>query len=400
VGCDDTRGPHDELTPTVKVIPSDPAAASAAFPWITFEGRWGELQKAFFNGPTGPNKKTQWTAPFTWSDDWRDVSYAVPTGGVFGTSATDLFCSGVARGSGALIRLVRNPLPMLLFLGGLVALLVLLAVKVTWTPVAPLRLAHRRRWGQILSASARMYVHRPLLFLGIGVLLIPVTFAITALQWLLYRVTDLLGTMTGQAAGTFAYLALVIGTTLAFVGFGLVQAATACALAEIDAGRPVNPVTAYRLAAKRLRPLLRGLIVLVAVAVTLSTTMILVPVAVWLVVRWSLLAQVVELEGVPGRAALRRSAVLVRGRWLRVASLVGVGGALALAAGPLIGALLIFVSASSLALLNLLAGVVYAVALPFVALVTSYVYFDARVREELEPREVRRELPAEIELTA
>jgi hypothetical protein len=296
------------------------------------------------------------------------------------------------------MRLVRNPLPMLLFVGGLVALLVLLAVKVTWTPVAPLRLARRRRWGQILSASGRMYVHRPLLFVAIGVLLIPVTFVITALQWLLYRATDLLATMTGQGAGTFAYLALVIGTTLAFVGFGLVQAATTCALVEIDAGRPVDAVHAYRLAARRLRPLLGGLAVLVAVAVTLSTTMVLLPVAAWLVVRWSLLAQVVELEGLAARPALRRSAQLVRGRWLRVASLVGLGGALALAAGPLAGALLIFVSNSSLALLNLLAGVVYAIALPFVALVTSYVYFDTRVREELEPREERAELPAEIEL--
>jgi hypothetical protein len=36
--------------------------------------------------------------------------------------------------------------------------------------------------------------------------------------------------------------------------------------------------------------------------------------------------------------------------------------------------------------------------LPFVALVTSYVYFDARVREELEPSDVRRELPSEISI--
>ena len=34
-------------------------------------------------------------------------------------------------------------------------------------------------------------------------------------------------------------------------------------------------------------------------------------------------------------------------------------------------------------LLNVVAGVVYALAMPFVALTTAYVYFDARVREEL-----------------
>ena len=102
--------------------------------------------------------------------------------------------------------------------------------------------------------------------------------------------------------------------------------------------------------------------------------------------------------GPGGRDALRRSAELVRGRWLRVGSLVVLGGLLALISGPLLGTLLIFVSNSSLALLNLFAGIVYAVALPFVALVTSYVYFDARARHELEPRETVDELPAEIAL--
>ena len=51
-----------------------------------------------------------------------------------------------------------------------------------------------------------------------------------------------------------------------------------------------------------------------------------------------------------------------------------------------------------LAFLNVFAGVVYALAMPFVALVTSYVYFDSRARLELEPVERVSELPAEIEL--
>ena len=117
VGCDDTRGPHTQLEPRIATIPSDPAAARAAYPWIAFEGRWGELQKAFFNGPTGPNLKTQWTRPIAWSEGWSDRSYAVPTGGLFGTSTTDFFCSAVAHGSRGLIRLLRNPLPTLIFVG-------------------------------------------------------------------------------------------------------------------------------------------------------------------------------------------------------------------------------------------------------------------------------------------
>ena len=399
VGCDDTRGPHNELRPAVKTIPSDPAAAAKEFPWITFEGRWGELQRAFYNGPTGPNLKTQWTEPITWSDGWRSRSYAVPTGGIFGTSATDFFCGAVERGSAGLTALLRDPVATLLTIVILLGLLVWLATRTRWRPAIPLRLAHRRRWGQVLTAAGRMYGKRALLFLGIGVVFIPLGIAISALQAVVLGGFGLLGIDTsGEGAGALALLVVTIGTTLALLGFGLVQAATACALVEVDSGKEVGPVDAYRLALARFRPLLRGLLIAVGVWVVLSATAVLIPIALWLAVRWALLAQVVELEGGSGIGALQRSAALVRGRWFRVASLVGVGLVLALALGPLVGALLIVLTDAPLAVLNVVSGVVYALAMPLVAIATTYVYFDARVRDELEPQEASADLPAEIEL--
>jgi predicted membrane metal-binding protein len=56
------------------------------------------------------------------------------------------------------------------------------------------------------------------------------------------------------------------------------------------------------------------------------------------------------------------------------------GGALVVIAGPLIGVLLILVTDAPFWLVNVIAGIVYAVAMPLVALVTAYVYFDARTR--------------------
>jgi hypothetical protein len=401
VGCDDTRGPHREVRPTVHTIPSDPADAVAAFPWIEYEGRWGELQPAFFNGPTGPNQKTQWTEPITWSQDWRDRSYAVPTSGLFGTGATDLFCTGVAKGSRALVLLIRSPGATALVLSAIVGLVLLAVIKATWTPVGPLRLGRRRSWGQIFSASARMYVHRPMLFLGLGLLLIPLGFLITFLQWLLLGGLGWAGLAgTGEGAGASAFLALVVGTILALLGLGLVQAATACALVEIDEGRTISPLDAYRLALRRFRPLLRAIGLFVVVWVALSSTAFLLPIAVWLAIRWCLLAPVVELEDPGGYAALRRSGQLLRGRWIRTASLVGVSAFVAFAAGPLLGTLLIFTTSVPLATLNVVSGVVYAALLPFVALVTAYVYFDARTRVELEPGPQKGDLPAEIDLAA
>jgi hypothetical protein len=400
VGCDDTRGPHREVRPVVTTIPSDPAAGAAAFPWLTFEGRWGELQEAFFNGPTGPNLKRQWTEPISWAEGWRDRSLAVPTSGLFGTEATDFFCGAVERGSSALVRLLRNPVPMLIFLGALVGLVVFAIVRATWLPAAPFRVARRRTWGQVLSAAARMYVRRFPLFLGIGALLIPVGVLAALLQRAVLSVAEAVGVeTTGESGGFLVLLVLAVTAVLTIFSLGLVQAATVCSLVELDGGGRVGPVHAYRLAWRRWRALLGGLAYIGVAWVVLSLSGLLLPVAIWLVVRWSLLAQVVEVEGLPPFAALRRSGRLVRRRWIRVASLAGMGAAIALLSGPLLGALLIVVTDAPLATLNVVAGVVYALVLPLVALVTSYLYFDLRARDELEPADERDELPAEITVT-
>ena len=243
-----------------------------------------------------------------------------------------------------------------------------------------------------------MYVRRPGLFLGLGVLLVPIAVAITFVQWLLLGALDLIGSVSGEAAGAWAFLAVIVGTTFALLGLGLVMAAAACALVEIDADRPVSAWSAYRLALRRIRPLLGSIALFVVVWVVLTSTVFLIPVAIWLAIRWCLVAPVVELEERRPFPSLRRSAELVRRRWIRVGSLVGVSAAVALIAGPLLGAILIFVTEAPLALLNVFAGVVYALAMPFVALVTSYTYFDSRARLELEPFEQVSELPAEIEL--
>ena len=109
-GCDDTRGPADDVRPAVAVIPGDPAAARAEFPWIAFQGRWGQREEAFYNGPTGPNTKESWTHPISYQEQkGRDVSYAVPVGGLFGTSATDFFCSTVSGGSEVVRKLADHP---------------------------------------------------------------------------------------------------------------------------------------------------------------------------------------------------------------------------------------------------------------------------------------------------
>ena len=401
VGCDDTRGPTLDLRPVVQTIPSDPAAALKAFPWIGFGGRWGELQRAFFNGPTGPNLKTQWTEPITWSSqDWRASSIAVPGGGAVGTGATDFFCGAVAGGSNFLRRSIDNPLPAILTLLALAALVLFALTRTTWRPAAPFRLARRRAWGQILSASFAMYRRRLWLFLGIGILVLPISVVVTVLQAGLIHASSIFGVETeAERGGLLVWGVLTIGTALTLVGLGFVMAATARALAELDAGRTISPLRAYRMAIDAIRPLL-GALLIASFAVSIClTTVFLVPIAIWLAIRWALLAPAVELEGRPAIAALRRSGRLVSHGWLKVASIIVVGATLALIAGPFLGALLILVTSVPLVWLNVISGLVYAVAMPFVALATVYVYFDMRVRDELVYEHGPEQLPAEIEFS-
>jgi hypothetical protein len=399
VGCDDTTAPTVELRPIVRTIPTEAAAARRAFPWIAYEGRWGELQQAFYNGPTGPNLKRQWTEPIGWADEsWRDRSYAIPAGGLLGTSATSFFCGAVETGSDALRRIVNDPLPVLVVLGALLALVLYGLGRTTWHPTAPLRVLRRRAWGQTVAAAARMYVARWPLFVGIGLVFVPLGALIAAQQAIVFRAADLAGIETdGEGGGMLAFVVAATSTTLTLVGLGLVQGATVRALVELDARRPIDPIRAYRLAFDRVWPLLGALAVAVAVVALLGASLALIPVAVWLVGRWALTAQAVEVENASALQALRRSSELVRGSWFKVASLVVVGAAVALALGPLVGALLIVLTDAPFALLNLVAGLVYSIAMPLVALATAYVYFDSVVRERLEPRTSLDELPAEVE---
>ena len=147
-----------------------------------------------------------------------------------------------------------------------------------------------------------------------------------------------------------------------------------------------------------MRPLLGALIIAVLIAVLLATSLVLIPIAVWLTVRWALIAPAIALEDLSAVEALRRSAHLVRHDWLKVGSLTVAGAAVALAAGPLVGALLILLTSAPLPALDVVAGIIYALTLPFVALTTAYVYFDTRVRDELTAQPGDERLSAEIEL--
>jgi hypothetical protein len=246
-----------------------------------------------------------------------------------------------------------------------------------------------------------MYGSRLRLFIGIGVLILPVSVVITILQAIVLHASSLFGVeVDGEAAGAFVLVVVAIGTALTLLGLGVMQAATALAMIELDEGRTVRPISAYRMALGRLWPVLGATVIAVLVISLMIPFLFLIPLAIWLAVRWALVVPVVVLEGLGPLAAIRRSSRLVRGDWLKVGSLTIVSAGITLALGPLIGTALIVLTSVPLGLLNLIAGVVYMLTRPFIALTTMYVYMDTRVGEELRPPPDPSELPAQIELSA
>ena len=397
-GCDDTLAPTEAIDTDVPVIPQDATTARDEFPWLAFDGRWGERRQSFFNGPRGPAANDRWIHPISFAEEkGRDYSFAVPAGGLFGTSATDVFCDAVAAGSEVLRRLVNNPAPVLIVLAVLVLLAAWSLRRTTWRPTAPLRVARRRAGGQVVTAAARMYAARWRLFVGIGLVIVPVALLVTGLQSLLVG-TPVAGVpQGGEAGGWRVTVAAVAGFVVLVSGIAFVLGATIRALAEIDSGRGVDVRGACRLALANWRKTVLAFLVPAVAVALLSLTVVLLPVAVALGIAFALAVPVAELEGVPAMAALRQSARLVRHRVLRVAVLLLTSVLLAAAVGPLLGLLLILATGLPFPLVNVVAGITFTFLMPYVALTTAYVYWDVRVRAELdEPDGGPEILPAEL----
>ena len=224
---------------------------------------------------------------------------------------------------------MHRPLEFSLVLGALVLLLVVGLTRATWRPTAPLHVARRRAWGQILTRVVRGCTPSACRSSsGSARCCCRSRGSSSSLQTLVLHATASPACRpVGENNGLVVFFGLAIGTALTLLGLGFVQAATARALVEIDRERPVGPLHAYRLAFDCIRPLFGALLIAASVVSLLATSLFLIPLAVWLAGRWALIAPTIELEDVSAFGALRRSGRLTRGRWLKVASLLVVGGA-------------------------------------------------------------------------
>lgn len=379
-GCDVTEGATRRLDPEVVLLPDTVQGRDDPFAWLTFQGRWGQRESGFFNGPTGPIAKERWAQPVTWYDGLRSSSVSIPGGDRQGDSVVNTFCRGVELGSSAVVFVLRSPVVGLGLLALLLVLSTVLASRTRWSPVTSSPVRSRRSIGQIIRASLRVWRAHPLAMAWIGLIYIPIALVTSAIQAVIQQlpladhVLELTGDHSGMAM-LFAVFVGSVGNLLAFVFVSAVVAATIerggwerTSLAGID-GR-----TLKRLVWSVTRAAL--------IVVGLFATIVGIPWSIRQLVRYQVVPQVVALEDAAAGDPLRRSSALVRGRWWWTAGVVFVMQVVVAVVG-LGAALVVLLTATMIPLwlFNVVSAVIFAVLTPVGAAAMTYVYGTLAVRD-------------------
>jgi hypothetical protein len=384
VGCDDASEPLRRVVPRPVLVPTYPAR-DGRFAWLTYRGRWGQKEKSFNNGPTGPNTKPQWVKPVVMMSQMRSASPKLPSGSLLGPAVTSAFCGAVAEVTG-FINLEAQTTTGALLLALIAIVLVVVPVLLTrWRPVSLTPLRQQRAFGQLLRAARQLYGRhwRPLVVIGLSSMAI--VGALGGLKWLVERIFGDLGAVIGSigvnigAEGSLFPLASMVGSVV-------VSGAVITFVRELERGRAIGPVAAYRLMAPCFwRAVFAPLLVTLLVAL-LAITVIGLPIAIWKYVEWQFVQQEVLFEDKRIRDAFRGSTRLVRGHWLYTLCVVAFLWLLSVVAGPVLGFALIFANLS-LIVINLLGSLVFALLIPFVVLGRTLLYLHLAARAQEAPAE-------------
>jgi hypothetical protein len=234
-----------------------------------------------------------------------------------------------------------------------------------------------RASGQILVAAGRLYSRHWRLFIGIGLMFVPVMVLAAGAQSLLVSLSrmDALAGPDGDQNAWVVALVLLIGEAVALVAYFSAVAAVSRSVQILGRGRTPSLRDAYAGVVSEFRSIAGVAVRIVAVVGVLLLFVVTTPFAVLFAVRYAFAIPVLMIEESSVRDALRRSRELVRGRWWPVALLLALVVGLGALTGPLVGIGLLFVTHASFVAINLVAGLVYAVTIPFVALVIVYRYY-------------------------
>lgn len=387
VGCDNTSEPLRRVAVHPVLVPTFPET-TGPFRWLTYFGHWGQEEKGFNNGPTGPTTKTQWLEPFSWMEGQRTTSPRVPGGSIVGPAVSGAFCGAVAEVSNVINLEARSrPAAIGTVLGA--ALLLLLFVGVTrWGPIDLGELRRRRAFGQLVRTARQLYGRHWRTMAPIGLSALVIVGAVRSLTAL--AAGDRGVDRTAGRTGTHLALADTIESVGPYVAAAIVAAVVIFAVRlQVETGR-MGFVDSWRGMLHRFWRVVAGQLLVPLGFLALAITIIGIPIAIWKFVCWQFVQQEILIEDKGVGDAFRGSSGLVRGRWWHTVRTLGFFWLLSIAAGPVLGFTLIFTN-FSLFWINVIGSVVFALLVPYVALGRTLLYFDLGTRAEEAPAKRWRE---------
>ncbi|MGC1851558.1 MAG: hypothetical protein WA687_03860 [Solirubrobacterales bacterium] len=389
VGCDDTSAPLRRLVVEPIQVPTHPGPNSP-YRWLDYEGRWGEWEEGFNNGPTGPASKDRWLAPMTWMEEIRSTSPRLPAGSVLGPTITKEFCGAVAEVTSFLNHTQDSKWVLIAIPLALLLLFVLIAWRTRWLPLDLGDLRRGRAFGQLLFASAGLYHRHWRTFALIGVTAIPIVGGFNALTWLL---TGDPGRQLDEEVGLTG-LHVALGEVLSGIGgpiaSALIAAVVIVAVRDISETGDASFLAAYRGMWQRFRRVVGAQLLATLGVFLMLISVIGIPIAAWKYVGWLFIQQQILFEDKPLREAFRGSSDLVRGRWWYTLRVAAVFWLIGVVTGPALGFALIFADIS-LVLINAIGALVFALLVPYIAIGRTLLYFDLQAMAEQAPAKRWRE---------
>lgn len=382
VGCDNTTEPLRELKLRPVMLP-EAAPEEGPFAWLSYRGRWGEREKSYNNGPTGPATKTVWREPFAWMEDQRSTSPRLPGGSIVGPQVTGAFCGAVAAASELINLDIKSPGAATYTLIAAIIVLLLLIGVTRWWPVDLAHLRKKRAFGQLVRAARQLYGRNFLVLVPVGLTALPIVGGITLLGQ----------TLANRHSGDSGGVRLALADLLEFIGRPVASALVAAVVIAFVRGlveaRRAGFLDSWRLVGQRFWRVVGGQILATLGVTALAVTVIGLPWAIWKYFGWQFVQQQIIFENKPLRAAFRDSSELVRGHWWHTVRVAGFFWLVSIVAGPVVGFALIFLN-FSLLWINLIGSLVFAVIIPYVALGHTLLYFDLQERAATEPVKPRR----------
>jgi hypothetical protein len=381
LGCDDSSQPHTQADPRPVVVPTD-APPGSEFQWLGYLGHWGQREKGFNNGPTGPVTKQQWREPFTWMSGVRQDSPRLPGGSLLGPAPATVFCGAIAQASKFVNLEAKDTFGAILLGLGLLLLLAVPPLLTRWRPVDVSTLRHRWAIGQLLRGAGKVYVRNWRVLVPIGLSALIVIGAFEAAQYVFEQVRhehDLTfhlawGGFDLRFSGSIDGLEYPIGGTI-------VSGAAVAFLRLRENGEPASFIDSYHAIYERVWRIVFGQLLALALVYVMVFTVIGIPFGIYFYIAWQFIQQEILFDDRSIREAMRGSHWLVRGHWWRTVVVAGLLLLVSVVTGPVLGFVLIFLNWSPI-LVNAVGSIVFALLMPFVAVGRTLLYFDLGAREE------------------